>query len=237
VGISIQNLSFGFNEKLLFKNMSLELGEEESPVVILGASGCGKTTLLRLMAGLLRPQEGWVKTGGKASFVFQENRLLPWYTVLENVSLPIERTMGKKEARDRGMYFLRLVSLEDKAASYPNELSGGQGQRTAIARAFAYPSSCILMDEPFQSLDIPLRIQLMNMVLSLLDKEKRLAVAVTHDPREAVYLGRRILVLDHTGGGIVFDGNLDLPQEERAYGSPSNAGLEKKLLEVLYTIP
>jgi NitT/TauT family transport system ATP-binding protein len=235
VGISIQNLTFGFSEKFLFKNMSLELGEE-SPVVILGVSGCGKTTLLRLMAGLLRPQEGCVKTGGKASFVFQESRLLPWYTVLENVILPIERTMGKKEARDRGMHFLRLVSLEDKAASYPNELSGGQSRRAAIARAFAYPSSFILMDEPFQSLDIPLRIQLMNMILSLLDKEKRLAVAVTHDPREAVYLGRRILVLDQKRAGIVFDGELKLPREERAYGSSSNAGLEKKLLEVLYTI-
>ncbi|MDR2742264.1 MAG: ATP-binding cassette domain-containing protein, partial [Treponema sp.] len=91
MGISIQNLTFGFNEKLLFENMFLELGGE-SPVVILGASGCGKTTLLRLMAGLLRPQEGCVKTEGKASFVFQESRLLPWYTVLENVILPIERT-------------------------------------------------------------------------------------------------------------------------------------------------
>ncbi|WP_010259169.1 ABC transporter ATP-binding protein [Treponema primitia] len=233
MSLSIRNISFGFTEKPLFKNMSLELGEE-SPVAILGSSGCGKTTLLRLMAGLLRPEVGSVEIGGKASFVFQENRLLPWYTALENISLPIEGTLGKKEARDRAMYFLRKVSLEEKAGSYPNELSGGQGQRVAIARAFAYPSPLILMDEPFQSLDIPLRIQLMDMVSSLLAVEQRLAVAVTHDPREAVYLGRRILILGK--GGIVFDQGVDLSPEDRAYGSSSNAGLEKKLLEVLYTI-
>ncbi|GHV79472.1 aliphatic sulfonates import ATP-binding protein SsuB 1 [Spirochaetia bacterium] len=241
--ISIRNLSFAFAGKPLFKDLSLDLGDE-GPTVILGASGCGKTTLLRLMAGLLPPDPpGAIDRDGDVSFVFQESRLLPWYTVLENVSLPIERTMGKAAAsdfspRERAMHFLRLVSLEEKAGAYPAELSGGQAQRASFARAFAFPAPIILLDEPFQSLDIPLRIQLMDMVLSLLSAdigpaEKRLAVVVSHDPREAVYLGRRILVLG--AAGIVFDQTVNLTEEERAYGSPANALLEKKLLEVLRT--
>ncbi|GHV26471.1 hypothetical protein AGMMS4952_06610 [Spirochaetia bacterium] len=196
--LSIQNLSFAFNEKPLFKDFSLEL-DDEGPTVLLGASGCGKTTLLRLMAGLLKPQVGVIArdSAEDVSFVFQESRLLPWYTVLENVSLPIERTkirgnLGKAAAsgfsppdfspKDRAMHFLRMVSLEDKAGAYPAELSGGQAQRASFARAFAFPAPIILMDEPFQSLDIPLRVQLMDMVLSLLALENRLAVVVSHDP-------------------------------------------------------
>jgi NitT/TauT family transport system ATP-binding protein len=246
VNISIRNLRFGFTEKPLFDNFSLDL--DEGPTALLGASGCGKTTLLRLMAGLLQPgfpgnggNPGTVERGGSAvSFVFQESRLLPWYTALENVSLPIEAKLGKAEARDRAMHFLELVSLADKAAAYPAELSGGQAQRASFARAFAYPAPIILMDEPFQSLDLPLRIQLMDMVLSLLAAEKRLAVAVSHDPREAAYLGRRVLVLgrpQHGNGttGIVLDEPVDLSSEDRAYGSPAQAALERRLLAALYT--
>jgi NitT/TauT family transport system ATP-binding protein len=248
VGISIQNLSFAFTEDPLFQNLSLELGDE-SPAVILGASGCGKTTMLRLMAGLLKPQAGTVRIGGPMSFVFQEDRLLPWYTALENVCLPMEGkgrsgsvgpmalgptgTLDKQEVRDRGMHFLRLVSMEDKAASYPGELSGGQARRISIARAFAYPAPYILMDEPFQSLDIPLRIQLMDMVLDLLETEKRIAVVVTHDPREAVYLGRRVLVLGNSPQGVIFDQRIDLSPEDRAYGGVAQARLERVLLDLL----
>jgi NitT/TauT family transport system ATP-binding protein len=236
MSIVIRNLSFGFTDKPLFKDFSLELGDE-GPTVILGASGCGKTTLLRLMAGLLQPQTGVIERDGDVSFVFQESRLLPWYTVLENVSLPIEGRAPASDLSpgDRAMHFLRLVSLEDKAAAYPAELSGGQAQRVSFARAFAFPAPIILMDEPFQSLDIPLRLQLMDMVLSLLEREKRLAVVVSHDPREAVYLGRRILVLGQAAD-IIFDGTVNLSREERAYGSPANALLEKKLLSALYTV-
>jgi NitT/TauT family transport system ATP-binding protein len=237
VTISIKNLSFGFSERLIFNNFSLDL-DDRGPTALLGVSGCGKTTLLRLMAGLLKPSgadpDGVIKRGGDVSFVFQEPRLLPWHTVLENVSLPIEHGMGKAAARDRAREFLRRVSLEDKAGAYPSELSGGQAQRASFARAFACPAPIVLMDEPFQALDVPLRLRLMETARSLLEQERRLAVVVTHDPREAIFLGRRILILGNGGQGIVYETEVDLSCQDRSYGSPAQVRLEAQLLAVLY---
>jgi NitT/TauT family transport system ATP-binding protein len=237
MSLRLRNISFSFQkDKPLFRHFSLDIGDE-GPVVILGSSGCGKTTLLRLMAGLLEPDSGADGTGtigreGDVSFVFQESRLLPWYTALENVTLPIESRLGAAAAREQALRFLRLVNLEDKAAAYPSELSGGQAQRVSMARAFAYPSRIMLMDEPFQSLDVPLRLQLMDTVRSLLADE-RLAVMVTHDPREAVYLGRRVLVLGRPPLGIILDEAIDLKPAERSYGSAAMGKLEARLLGVL----
>ncbi|MDR2071524.1 MAG: ATP-binding cassette domain-containing protein [Treponema sp.] len=245
VRLSVRNLSFSFGDKPLFENFSLDLGEE-SPAVILGPSGCGKTTLLRLLAGLLRPGPGagekaapssFIEAAPSASFVFQEPRLLPWMKALDNVILPIKRRMGKAGAEDRGMRFLDLVSLGDKAGSFPEELSGGEKQRVSIARAFAYPAQVVFMDEPFQSLDIPLRLELMDMIAALLEKENRLLIAVTHDPREAVYLGKRVIVLGKPPLGIAFDEKVNLTGTERAYGAEAQGRLETRLLAALGGIP
>jgi NitT/TauT family transport system ATP-binding protein len=245
MAISIQGLDFAFAaDKPVFRGLHLEL-REESPAVILGPSGCGKTTLLRLIAGLLKPSAGEIRIqddppqerfpGREAaiSMVFQEPRLLPWKTVLENVSLPLAEKLGKREAGERARHFLKLVSLEDRAAALPGELSGGQRQRVNLARAFAWPGRILLMDEPFQSLDIPLRIELMDITRSLLEHSGRLALMVTHDPREAVYMGRRILVLGANAGGIIHDEPLDLDREDRSYGSAAQGRLERKLLAKL----
>jgi NitT/TauT family transport system ATP-binding protein len=237
VTVSIKNLSFGFAGTMIFNNFSLDL-DDRGPTALLGASGCGKTTLLRLIAGLLKPSgadpDRVIERDGDVSFVFQENRLLPWHTVLENVSLPLERRMGKAAARERAREFLRRVSLEDKAGAWPLELSGGQAQRVSFARAFACPAPIVLMDEPFQALDIPLRIRLMETARSLLEQEKRLAVVVTHDPREAIFLGRRILVLGSGGRGIVYDARVNLSGPDRSCGAPAQARLEAQLLAVLH---
>jgi NitT/TauT family transport system ATP-binding protein len=241
VKVILKDLSFGFDKTLLFDHLNLEL-TDPGPVSLLGPSGCGKTTLLRLMAGLLSPREGTLRlddegasdpAGGIApvSFVFQESRLLPWLTVFKNILLPMERVLGRERAESRARRFLRLVSLDDKAEAYPEALSGGQKQRVSLARGFAYPAKLILMDEPFQSLDIPLRIELMEMTRSILEVEPRLAVIVTHDPREAICLGRRIIVLSR--GGIVLDRELTLSGEERRYASPANSALEALLIRAL----
>ncbi|MDR0377595.1 MAG: ABC transporter ATP-binding protein [Spirochaetaceae bacterium] len=258
VNLSIKNLTFGFGDAPLFENFSLDLGDE-SPAVILGPSGCGKTTLLKVLAGLL-PESGSMGTGAarkkpeanrrrggeslhvppavieaapSASFVFQESRLLPWMKALDNVILPIKRRMGTAEAESRARRFLDLAALGDKAGSFPGELSGGEKQRVSIARAFAFPAQAIFMDEPFQSLDIPLRLELMDMIKTLLETENRLVIAVTHDPREAVYLGKRVIVLGKPPGGIVLDEALSLTPGERAYGSPAHSRLEARLLAAL----
>ena len=241
--ISIDNLSFGFSGVSIFNNLNAEFESGPLPLVVLGPSGCGKTTLLKLLGGLLKPGSGkirFIEEGAattderpKTAFIFQESRLLPWLTVLQNVSLPLEKIFGREEGRERARRFLSLVFLEDKQAAYPKELSGGQAQRVSMARAFAWPAPAIFMDEPFQSLDVPLRINLMDLCLSLLSAEKRLFIAVTHDPREAVYLGGRIIILGRPGEGIVFDRVVDLPPEDRAYGSAAAGKLEKEMIGVL----
>jgi NitT/TauT family transport system ATP-binding protein len=193
---------------------------------------------LRLIAGQIRARSGEIRWGapekaGAVSFIFQEPRLLPWFRVLENVKIPIESSLGKKEAENRARYFLEMVSLGNKAGAYPDELSGGERQRVSMARAFAYPGPLILLDEPFQSLDIPLRLELMDLLLELIQKEKRRALAVTHEPREAVYLGERILVLTHPPGGIILDKKISLSRADQAYGAPALGELERLLLKAL----
>jgi NitT/TauT family transport system ATP-binding protein len=242
---SIKNMDFAFDSgRPLFDGFSLELGDG-NPTVILGPSGCGKTTLLRLIAGLLRPCAGTLSIEGAAaeaaasgvgpvSFVFQEARLLPYLSVLENVMLPIAKPLGAG-AQERALFFLRESALADCASARPDALSGGQRQRAAIARAWAYPAPVILMDEPFQSLDIPLRIQLMDAVRALMRAEKRLVIAVTHDPREALYLGRRVIVL---GGRtspsptrVILDERV--PSANHEFASASSLPLERRLIEAL----
>jgi ABC-type nitrate/sulfonate/bicarbonate transport system ATPase subunit len=168
--------------------------------------------------------------------MFQEPRLLPWLDVLENISIPLERAFGKEKAKARASDFLSLVSLEEKEKVFPLELSGGQAQRISMARAFAWSAPVLLMDEPFQSLDIPLRKNLMDLTLSLLGKEKRLLIMVTHDPREAVYLGGRVIVFGKSGEGIVFDRVVDYQGGKRIYGSPGGAELEREIINSLFNL-
>jgi NitT/TauT family transport system ATP-binding protein len=236
--ISVKDLSFGYGAKKLFNCLNLELGFAEYPIVILGPSGCGKTTFLKLLAGLLPAGEGGIVTGSDAeekdiSFVFQEPRLLPWLKVIENIGLPLKNKFESSGAAARARRFLKLVSLEGKENSLPGKLSGGEKQRASIARSFAYPSKIMLMDEPFQSLDIPLRIELMDLTLSLLKEESRLVIMVTHDPREALYLGGRVIVFGSPPGGVVFDKPVNLSREDRDYGSPALIEMEKKLIMLL----
>jgi NitT/TauT family transport system ATP-binding protein len=246
--VGIENLSFSFGggpgRRCIFSDFSLDLSGM-NPVVILGPSGCGKTTLLRLIAGLLRPDSGVITVEnsagsaggagvGAASFVFQEARLLSYLNALENVMLPVIKPLGRAKAEERARFFLEESSLGAYTHAYPCSLSGGQKQRVSIARAWAYPAPVILMDEPFQSLDIPLRIQLMDAVRHLLRAENRFVIAVTHDPREAIYLGRRIIVLGRPSGGVctvVFDEEFNAPVESRAF-VPENS-MEEKLASCL----
>ena len=115
----------------------------------------------------------------------------------------------------------------------PDELSGGQRQRAALARAFAYPAPLVLMDEPFQSLDLPLRLQLMDLLRELLLAEPRAVLMVTHDPREAIYLADRVAVLGRKPARVVLDEAIALPPEERAYSSTASAALEARLFTAL----
>jgi NitT/TauT family transport system ATP-binding protein len=228
-GIILDHVSFSFGDKKILDDLSLVIGEH--PAVILGPSGCGKTTLLRLIAGLLKPDSGTICFDGHGgfgghgdvkeerakkkeekdgeeergvSFVFQEPRLLPHLSVLENITLPSRKHLPPDELDHKAQRLLALTGLQNEARRYPRELSGGQNQRVSIARAFCYPAPLVLMDEPFQSLDLPLRLSLLETLKTLITAENRFVAAVTHDPREAVILGKRILVLGPYGR-VVFD--------------------------------
>lgn len=159
-------------------------------VCLLGPSGAGKTTLLNIMAGLSAPSAGSCRVFGKLSYVFQEDRLLPWKTVLQNVMFP-----GGKPDEEKAKAILEKLGLIDFVNYYPAQLSGGMSQRAAIARAFYAGGDLLLMDEPFQSLDMELRLRLIKELIGLWEVRRNTIFFVTHNLEEAILLGHRILVL------------------------------------------
>jgi NitT/TauT family transport system ATP-binding protein len=164
---------------------------------LLGPSGCGKTTLLRIVAGFAVPDSGNAifQEGTRLSYVFQEPRLLPRASAFDNIRLPLLGVMDAKEAESRARRFLELVGLD--------RLSGGMRQRISLARGFAFPSDLLLMDEPFQSLDIALRSSLMDSFSALWKEEPRSVLFVTHDPDEALYLGDSLHIMGGSPARIV----------------------------------
>jgi NitT/TauT family transport system ATP-binding protein len=195
--------------------VTLEI-EKGAFVCLVGASGCGKSTLLNLVAGLDAPTAGSVQVpGGRAALIFQEAALFPWLTAAGNVELALRlRGVPRSEWSDRVADLLRRVHLADFARKRPHELSGGMRQRVAIARALAQDARVLLMDEPFGALDALTR-DLLHEELELLWREGGQTILfVTHNVREAVRLGQRVIVLSSRPGRPVatFDVAIDGPR-------------------------
>lgn len=192
----IENVSKSFSQKIL-KNISLEISGEDITVVV-GKSGCGKTTFLRMLAGLESISEGSIKfldslgkeKKAKIGMVFQEPRLMPWLTVEKNI-----RIYEKEEKVDVDKV-LSLVSLKDVKNFYPNELSGGMASRIAIARAIGYNPDILLMDEPFAALDYFTRNQLQNEIIKIHKETKTGIIFVTHNIDEALLIGGKIIIFN-----------------------------------------
>ncbi|BCJ54287.1 ABC transporter ATP-binding protein [Actinoplanes sp. NBRC 14428] len=196
----------GANALLALDKVSLTVRKGEF-VCLLGASGCGKSTLLSLVAGLDRISGGTLDIGGRhVSLMFQEAALFPWLSVAGNVELPMRlRGVGKAERKRRAQELLEVVRLKDFGHKRPHELSGGMRQRVALARSLAQDADILLMDEPFGALDAMTR-DILHDELERIWREQQLTVLfVTHNVREAVRLGDRVILLSSRPGRVIED--------------------------------
>jgi len=198
--IKFSGVTKSFNGLKVLDNLSFKI-EESEIVSILGASGIGKTTLLRLITGTIVPDSGTVEVGSpQIGYIFQESRLLPWRTSKENIALVL-RANGtvKKEANDIAKGWIERLGLKGFEDYYPAQLSGGMMQRVSIARAFAIEPKILLMDEPFSNLDMNLKESLLTMLEEMLTEYQTTVVHVTHDLLEAMRLADRFFKI-HPGG-------------------------------------
>ncbi|MBN2874604.1 MAG: ABC transporter ATP-binding protein [Spirochaetales bacterium] len=226
----ITGLRKRYGTNLVLDNLNLEF-PAGSVTVVLGPSGCGKTTLLNILAGLDASYEGTVSgfARGSTSYVFQEDRLLPWLSAVDNVAFVLRARLGKQAAREAATAALDDVGLAADASLLPGTMSGGMRRRVALARAFAYPSEVILLDEPFSSLDLKTRIAVMDLFLDMRSRDGRTAVVVTHDVREAIYLGDGIATLSEKPARLRDVFAMDLDRESRSYASGAAAAMEARL--------
>lgn len=197
--ISLEGVGKNYGEKILFENLELSV-PRGSVSCILGASGCGKTTLLNLMAGLIQPDSGRVAFRGRISYVFQEPRLLPWASVRENAAYAMDPHLNKQERKEGTDFMLELLELEEASSLLPGQISGGMARRTALARGLLAPHDLILLDEPLSSLDPELRGRILNVLPDLM-KEKAV-VLVTHDYAVAEALSDRVYLLSTAPDGL-----------------------------------
>jgi len=251
--VYIEDVDMTFNTKKgtfqALSNINLSINQGEF-VSIIGHSGCGKSTVLNLVAGLLQPTKGHLfcagreiaKPGPERAVVFQNHSLLPWLTCFENVHLAVERVFGASENKihlvARTNAALELVGLSHAAAKRPNEISGGMKQRVGIARALAMEPKVLLLDEPFGALDALTRANLQDELMGIMKKSGATAVMVTHDVDEAVLLSDRIVMMTNgpsaTIGEIL---SVDLPKPRNRLALAENKEynhLRSEVLKFLY---
>ena len=201
-------------------NIDLTIAENEF-VSLVGRSGCGKTTLLNIIAGLENATEGAVSIAGRPvtgpgqgqGVVFQQHALFPWLTARDNVAFGFRKAgLTKAQRREQAMDLLKLVGLEHAAARYPREMSGGMQQRVSIARALALDPQILLMDEPFGALDELTRIELQQELLRIWEARRKTVVFVTHSISEALTLSDRIVLLAPNPGRIKQVYEVDIPR-------------------------
>lgn len=191
-------------------NLEMESGEFIS---LVGPSGCGKSTILRLVAGLIRPTMGTITVNGKEvdepsperGMVFQKPTLFPWLTVEKNIAFPLKMQGRLKGQENQVERMLDVIGLQRFKNDYPGQLSGGMAQRVALVRTLISQPKILLLDEPLGALDAFTRMNMQDEILSMWRKSRQLALMVTHDVDEAIYMGTRVIVMDANPGRIIAD--------------------------------
>lgn len=236
IPLLLNGVSKRYGSKTILNELDLHIPTGQF-VAVVGRSGGGKSTLLRLLAGLEKPNAGQLLAGSTplaqiqedTRMMFQDSRLLPWKTVIDNVGLGL-----RGQWRDAALQALDAVGLADRARDWPAALSGGQKQRVALARALIHRPRLLLLDEPLGALDALTRIEMQGLIETLWQQHGFTVLLVTHDVSEAIALADRVILIEE--GRIGLDLSLDLPRPRRK-GSARLAELEAEVLERVLSPP
>lgn len=230
--IELKEVSKKFGSYEVFNNISFKIPKDKI-TVILGESGCGKTTLLNLISDNIKDYEGSITFNTELqniAYVYQEDILIPWLTVKKNIAYVLKNKLSHDELEKVIDRNLKLVGLEEFSNHYPEKLSSGMKKRVGIARAFSYPAELILMDEPFEYLDIKIKNEIIDVLLDLKKEMNRTVVLVSHDIDLAARLAEHIIILSKNTKTIkTIISDLDLRKS-----TEDLENLRKKIKEILY---
>ena len=224
VTLKLENVSKSFakveNDEVTHALSAIDLSMESGEFIsLVGPSGCGKSTILRLVAGLIPPTTGRVTVNGEEvlkpspgrGMVFQKPTLFPWLTVEKNIAYPLKMQGKLKGHEDKVEHMIHTIGLEDFRDDYPAQLSGGMAQRVALVRTLINEPEILTLDEPLGALDAFTRMNMQDEILNIWKERKQLALMVTHDVDEAIYMGTRVIVMEANPGRIVAD--IPIPDE------------------------
>lgn len=194
------NIVKSYGDKKVLDGITLDI-EEGKVTAVLGESGSGKSTLLNIIAGKIKDYKGEIifqaEYENGMSYIFQEDTLIPWKTVYENLEFVLKKKISPDKLKLRIKKYLEMVGLNEIENEYPNTLSGGMKRRVGIARAFSFPSNYLFMDEPFEFLDIKIKNEIMEYFIKLQNIENKTVIFITHDIESAVSLGEKIVVFSN----------------------------------------
>ena len=228
--IRIENISKSFDGDKIIENISIDVREGEL-VSILGPSGCGKSTIFNMIAGLLKQDTGTVDVNGKLSYMYQKDLLLPYKTIIDNVSLPlILRKEKKSQAREEVRQYFKVFGLDGYEDKYPKELSGGMRQRANFMRTYVNSNDIMLLDEPFGALDSITKSSMQKWLLDIRKKVTSTILLITHDIEEAILLSDRIYVISNKPSSVSMEIVVD---RDRIGDVEYSFKLKKDILEIL----